>query len=92
MKLGLLPKLVEKLVWVQVISFCKISFPVTHLMMAYYDETDGSRTPNRLTLRITLLYTKDLKMMIIFENRLSEDFENRWVNEHIPRLTTLNIP
>jgi hypothetical protein len=31
----------EKLVWVPVISFCKISFPVTHLM-PYYDETDRS--------------------------------------------------
>jgi hypothetical protein len=56
---------VEKLVWVPVISFCKISFPVTHLM-PYYDETDGSRNPNRLTLWITSLYTKDLKMMIIY--------------------------
>jgi hypothetical protein len=27
MKLNLPPKLVEKLVWVPVISFCKISFP-----------------------------------------------------------------
>jgi hypothetical protein len=32
MKLSLPPKLVEKLVWVPVILFCKISFPVTHLM------------------------------------------------------------
>jgi hypothetical protein len=32
MKLSLPPKLVEKLVWVPVISFCKISFPVKHLM------------------------------------------------------------
>jgi hypothetical protein len=38
-------KLVEKLVWTPVISFCKISFPVTHLM-AYYAET---APPNRLT-------------------------------------------
>jgi hypothetical protein len=30
------PKLVEKLVWVPVTSFSKISFPVTHLM-AYCD-------------------------------------------------------
>jgi hypothetical protein len=29
MKLSLPPKLVGKLVWVPVISFCKISFPVT---------------------------------------------------------------
>jgi hypothetical protein len=28
-------KLVEKLVWVQVISFCKISFLVKHLMPNY---------------------------------------------------------
>jgi hypothetical protein len=42
MKLNLPPKLVEKLVWVQVISFCKISFPITRLM-AYYAETGESR-------------------------------------------------
>jgi len=35
MKLSLPPKLVEKLVWVPVILFCKISFPVTHLMPFY---------------------------------------------------------
>jgi hypothetical protein len=35
-------KLVEKLVWVPVISFCKISFPVKHLM-PYYAETGCSR-------------------------------------------------
>jgi hypothetical protein len=40
-QLSLLPKLVEKLVWVSVISFCKISFPVTHLM-PYYVETGRS--------------------------------------------------
>jgi hypothetical protein len=31
-----------KLVWVPVISFCKISFPIKHLM-PYYTETDHSR-------------------------------------------------
>jgi hypothetical protein len=36
------PKVVEKLVWVPVISFSKISFPVTHLM-PYYSETGRSR-------------------------------------------------
>jgi hypothetical protein len=30
MKLSLPPKLVEILVWVPVILFCKFSFPVTH--------------------------------------------------------------
>jgi len=46
MKLSIPPELVEKLVWVPVISFCKISFPVTHLM-AYYDETDRSPATSR---------------------------------------------
>jgi hypothetical protein len=35
MKLSLPPKLVEKLAWVQVILFCKISYPVMHLMPYY---------------------------------------------------------
>jgi hypothetical protein len=42
MKLSLPPKLVEKLVWVQVILFCKILFLVTHLM-PYYAKTGRSR-------------------------------------------------
>jgi hypothetical protein len=29
-KLSSSPKLVEKLIWIPVILFCKISFPVTH--------------------------------------------------------------
>jgi len=53
MKLSLPPKLVEILVWVPVILFSKILFPVTHLM-AYYAKTGHSRPPYRLTLRITL--------------------------------------
>jgi hypothetical protein len=42
MKLSLPTELVEKLVWVPVISF--FSFPVTHLM-AYYGETGHSHPP-----------------------------------------------
>jgi hypothetical protein len=41
MKLSLSPKLVEKLVWVPIILFCKFSFSVTHLM-PYYAETGHS--------------------------------------------------
>jgi hypothetical protein len=41
MKLNLPPKLVEKLVWVPVILFCKISFAVKHLM-PYYAKTGRS--------------------------------------------------
>jgi hypothetical protein len=47
MKLSLPLKLVEKLVWVPVISFCKISFPVTHLML-YYAKTGRSRPLNEV--------------------------------------------
>jgi NADH:ubiquinone oxidoreductase subunit 6 (subunit J) len=47
-------KIGGKTLWVPVILFPKISFPVTH-MMSYYAETAHSRPPNRLTLRITLL-------------------------------------
>jgi hypothetical protein len=53
MKLSLLPKLVEKLVSVPVTSFCKISFPVTHLM----PWNRPFSPPNHLTFRITLIYT-----------------------------------
>jgi hypothetical protein len=40
----------KKLLWVPVISFCKISFLVTHVM-PYYAEIGSSRppNPNRLT-------------------------------------------
>jgi hypothetical protein len=41
-KLSLPPNLVENLVWVPVILFCKISFTVTHLMPCYA-ETGRSR-------------------------------------------------
>ncbi len=41
MKLSFSPKLVENLVWVPVISFCKISFPIARLM-PYYAETGRS--------------------------------------------------
>jgi hypothetical protein len=57
MKLSLPPKLVGKLVWVSVTSFCKISFPIKkkHLM-PYYAESGRSRPPHRLTLWITLIF------------------------------------
>jgi hypothetical protein len=55
-KLSLPPKLVEKLVWVPVISYCEISFPVRHLM-AYYTGNWPFSPPNRLTLGITSIST-----------------------------------
>jgi hypothetical protein len=54
MKLSIPPKLVGKLVWVPVIMFCKISFPVKHLM-PHYAETGPFSPPNRPTLQITLI-------------------------------------
>ncbi len=41
-KTQFITKLVEKLVWVSVILFCKLSFPVTHLM-PYCSETGRFR-------------------------------------------------
>jgi hypothetical protein len=43
MKLSLPPKLVEKPIWVLFISFCKISFPIKHLMAYYAAEIGHSR-------------------------------------------------
>jgi hypothetical protein len=54
MKLSLPPKLVEKLVWILVISFCKI-FIVSYLFDAVLCRNWPFSAPNRLTLRITLL-------------------------------------
>jgi hypothetical protein len=62
---------VEKLVWVPVISFCKISFPVTHLM-PYYSETGRSRPPIRLTFRIILIFSLiflEVKKLDLFSKR-----------------------
>ncbi len=67
MKLSLLPKLVEKLVWVPFILFCKISFPVSQLM-PYYAEIGRSRPPNRLTLRITLLHEELSNNLSLVQN------------------------
>jgi hypothetical protein len=39
MKLSLQPKLVENLVWVSVISFCKIFIPSSGFDAPYYAET-----------------------------------------------------
>jgi len=54
LKLSLPPKLLEKLVWVQVIWFYKILFPARHLI-SWYAETGRSRRPDRPTLQVTLI-------------------------------------
>jgi hypothetical protein len=56
MKLSLPPKLVEKLVWVQVIiSFCTIFIPI-YSFDALLCQNWSFSPPDRLTLMITLLY------------------------------------
>jgi hypothetical protein len=47
----------KKLVWVPVILFCEMSFPVQHLMPCYAQNWPFL-PPNRLTLRISLLPQK----------------------------------
>jgi len=54
MKLSLSPKLVEKLVWVPVISFCKIFIP-SYASDALLCRNWLFSPPNRLTSHITLL-------------------------------------
>jgi hypothetical protein len=54
MKLSLPPNWVEKLVWVPVISFCKIFIP-SYAFDALLCRNWPSSPPNRLTFRITLL-------------------------------------
>jgi hypothetical protein len=55
MKLSLSPKLVEKLVWIPVISFHKIFIPSYAFDAVVYHSWPFS-PPNRLTLGITLLF------------------------------------
>ncbi len=63
MKLSLPPKLVEKLVWVPVISFCKIFIP-SYTFDALLRQNWSFSPPNRLTLRITLLFDENLQSSI----------------------------
>jgi hypothetical protein len=56
MKLSLPPKLVEKLVWVPVISFCKIFIP-SYAFDALLCRNWPFSPPNRLTLRTTLMHS-----------------------------------
>jgi hypothetical protein len=58
-KLRLSPNSVEKLVWVPVISFCEISFPIMHLMPLLCRNWLFS-PPNRQTLWITLMSMSDI--------------------------------
>ncbi len=59
MKLSLPPKLVEKLDWVPVISFCEIFIP-SYGFDVLLCRSWRFLPPNRLTLRITLVYISKL--------------------------------
>ncbi len=63
MKLSLPPKLVEKLDWVPVISFCKIFIP-SYVFDVLLCQSWRFLAPNRLTLRTTLMYVSKLLMNI----------------------------
>jgi hypothetical protein len=56
MKLSLPSKLVEKPVWVPVISLCKIFIPSYVFDALLYAETGPFSPPNRGSLRITLIH------------------------------------
>ncbi len=64
MKLSLPPKLVEKLVWVPVISFCKIFIP-SYAFDALLCRNWPISPPNRLTLQITLMYAINQSIVIM---------------------------
>ncbi len=65
MKLSLPPKLVEKLVWVPVLSFCKIFIP-SYTCDALLCRTWPFSPPNRVTLQITPLYSNKHRERGIF--------------------------
>jgi hypothetical protein len=69
MKLSLPPKLAEKLVWVPVISFCKISFPV-YAFDALLCRNWPSSLPNSLTLQITLVPGGNIWYLLGLKNHL----------------------
>ncbi len=75
MKLSLPPKLVEKLVCVPFILFCKFSFPVKRLM-PYYAETGRSRPLNHEALPFTLFginfQSCDIEELINFSKKLAK--------------------
>jgi hypothetical protein len=66
MKLSLPPKLVEKLVWVPVISFCRIFIP-SYTFDALLCQNWSFSPPNRLTLWTTLMHSL---LTYVHENHL----------------------
>ncbi len=79
------PKLVEKLVWVPVISFCKISFPIMCLM-PYYAEAGRFHTLITWLLWITLIHPKLLVCWCVFTLAL-EEVVVKWTTTVVKEIT-----
>jgi hypothetical protein len=73
MELSLPPKLVEKQVWVPVISFCKIFIP-SYAFDALLCRNWPFSSPNRLTLQITLLSNPHCGILVSFRGFLEDYF------------------
>ncbi len=63
MQLSLLPKLVEKLVWVPVTSFCTLFIP-SYAFDGLLCRTLPFSPPNHVTLRITQFTFTNLRLLI----------------------------
>jgi hypothetical protein len=61
MKLSVLPKLVENLIWIPVIPFCKI-FIASYIFDALLCRDWRFLSPNRVTLQTTLINNKIYKV------------------------------
>jgi hypothetical protein len=84
MKLSLPPKLVGKLVWVPVMSFCKIIIP-SYTFDALLCRNCPISPPNRLTLQITLVSKMDQSEEVM--NLCSTHTHTRTNNEVFYTLT-----
>ncbi len=83
MKLSLPPKLVGKLVWVPVISFCKICI-LSYAFDALLCRNWPFSPPNRLTLQITLMYAINQSIVIMHALGPMMEFESALALQIIP--------
>ncbi len=81
MKLSLPPKLVGKLVWVPVISFCKIFIP-SYAFDALLCRNWLFSPPNRLTLRITLITHKFFITYTNYFSTMTQSYARTSINLH----------
>ncbi len=79
MKLNLPPKLVEKLVWVPVLSFCKIFIP-SYTFDALLCRNWPISPPNHVSIQITLITTQFLNRVLF----LKFVMQLHWLNSKNP--------